>query len=121
MEQQPVVSPRAEELHAFSLGKSDPQRATEIEAFLADGPDCIAILAAAPEDTLVRHLRGARELANGHPSPPRVPSYEILGELGRGGMGVVYHARHLALNRPVALKMILAGGHAGPSELLRFR
>src|SRR4051812_20918908 len=50
-----------------------------------------------------------------------VPGFEVLGELGRGGMGVVYRARQKGLNRLVALKMILSGAHAGAQELARFR
>jgi eukaryotic-like serine/threonine-protein kinase len=51
---------------------------------------------------------------------PQVPGYDVLGELGRGGMGVVYKARQQGLNRIVALKMVLTAGRASPDELARF-
>jgi hypothetical protein len=62
--------------------------------------------------------RGPAEAAD--PVGLDVPGHEILGELGRGGMGVVYQARQTKLGRLVALKMILSGAHAGEAVLTRF-
>jgi serine/threonine-protein kinase len=50
---------------------------------------------------------------------PQVPGYDVESVVGRGGMGVVYKARHLALNRPVALKMVLVGAYASATERQR--
>ena len=52
---------------------------------------------------------------------PRIPGYDLEALLSRGGMGVVYKARHRSLNRPVALKMLIAGAYAGPPERARFQ
>jgi serine/threonine-protein kinase len=52
---------------------------------------------------------------------PVVPGYEIVGVLGRGGMGIVYRAYRTELNRQVAIKMVHAGAQASARTLARFR
>lgn len=54
-------------------------------------------------------------------APVRIGDYELGKEIARGGMGVVYRARQVSLNRTVAFKMILAGEFAGPQFVQRFR
>ncbi len=81
-----------------------------------DRPDAFTL--AAGQDLLAEAR--SRSAISLHPSV-QVPGYEVLGVLGRGGMGVVYMARHKALGRLVALKMILNSDHADPLELARFR
>jgi len=51
---------------------------------------------------------------------PSIPEYVVQKVLGRGGMGIVYHARHLQLKRDVALKMLLSGSYASRRDHLRF-
>jgi hypothetical protein len=110
-----AVSP--EELCDDPAGAAELRRRLEalagMEAFVGqvNGPESLTRPAGAPA------ARGE----GAAPCPSAIGSYDILGELGRGGMGVVYKAVQRGLNRVVALKMIVAGGHAGPEELARFR
>ncbi len=81
-------------------------------------------------DGQLHRLRQLLPLGRGKAAPkdaareaawPTIPGYEIVRECGRGGMAVVYEARDVRLNRPVALKMIREGELATPEQLVRFR
>jgi tetratricopeptide (TPR) repeat protein len=62
-----------------------------------------------------------RELSSIRPRTSIADGYEILAELGRGGMGIVYQARQIALNRMVALKVVKSAEFASEAELIRFQ
>ena len=76
-------------------------------------------------ESLLNHLKLGTARRPVAPAPaagtfPTIPNYEIESELGRGGMGVVYKAKHTGLHHTVAIKMILASAHASAGELARF-
>jgi WD40 repeat protein len=109
------------------LCRECPERAAEVGPLLealrqiAAPPTSEDLTLAPPSPTAEAAVATASATLSGSNGPAGVPGYEIEGELGRGGMGVVYRARQKGLNRLVALKMVLSAGHAGQAELERFR
>jgi len=95
----------ADDLRSFFQNRSAVDRFAEP---LRRGGAPIGVIAATATD-------------EGRPRVRYVGDYELLAEIARGGMGVVYKARQVSLNRTVALKMILAGNLASADDICRFR
>jgi WD40 repeat protein len=102
----------ADDLAEFFAGESRVARSAVPLRLLAGTPN-------RPGDTV--GLPPLPQPSGWSPAVRSFADFELLEEVGRGGMGVVYKARQVSLNRVVALKMILAGEHAGPAHRARFR
>jgi uncharacterized protein (TIGR03067 family) len=127
--EKPATHPSREELSAYSLGQLPEERAIAIDSHISEcEPCCETIVELSSEDTFAGLLQEAgrlpADLTADHDSvtskpsfnpddiPPPLdehPRYEVLGLIGKGGMGDVYKARHRKMERTVALKVINRG------------
>jgi tRNA A-37 threonylcarbamoyl transferase component Bud32 len=147
MNGQPVTHPATEQLSAFGLGKLNEAAAAAIAQHLEGCLSCRKAVERVAGDTFVGLVRAAKAPAsaapssptplpkdrnlNAPPAPPAPPAdlppelaqhakYRIVRELGRGGMGVVYQAEHIQMERLVAIKVINKSILDHPQSLERF-
>src|SRR5690349_20350359 len=117
--------PPADALRLLLLGRLDGPEAERWLLHLDTCPACLeAARGLAADDPVVEALRRQKEptlpAARAAGVPETLPGFELLGEIGRGGMGVVERARQVRLGRLVAIKRIRGGAAAGPGQHARF-
>jgi hypothetical protein len=126
MNAQPALHPTDQTLHAYGLGKLDDASAEAVNAHLEGCPECRQRVAALSPDSFLGRLRDAKaepesfrpvvSSTEGPAAPPPastlppeladLPNYEILRELGQGGMGTVFLARNTLMGRMEVLKVV---------------
>jgi len=114
---QPIVGPTGHGIVPLTTHETDGREGSAADSLIGTGEEF--------DPTIGRLLDADSSLGDAtweltSRAVPAIPDYEILGELGHGGMGVVYKAQQVLLNRPCVLKMILAGAHAGDEATVRF-
>jgi|GEM_PF-5613643 len=133
----PLVSPAVMQpthpttatLSQFVLGQLPDEERTQVESHVLVCAPCAAVCESIPDDLLVRQARDAAPLVNDEALPAEQlaaqfvdhPRYRLLGFVGSGGMGTVYRAEHLMMQREVALKVIRHDVLTSPDAIYRFR